>query len=81
MNATPSASLTEVLARHTPELMKMPGVVGTAESRLTDGRPCVLIMVSRLTPELKRTLPDRLEGWPVKVDVTGEFHAMPDSSS
>ncbi len=80
MSEPPSAPLTEVLARHTPELMRMPGVVGTAESRLPDGRPCILVMVARRTPELARALPATLEGWPVKVEETGEIHAMPDSS-
>ena len=75
----PARSLSDVLATHTPELMRVPGVVGTAESRLADGRPCVLVMVARLTPELSRQIPKELEGWPVKVEATGEFHAMPDS--
>ena len=80
MSAPPSTPLTEVLARHTPDLMRMPGVVGTAEARLADGRPCILVMVAKSTPELRRALPASLEGWPVKVEETGEFHAMPDSS-
>jgi hypothetical protein len=76
----PSRTLTEVLAAHTPELMAIPGVVGTAESRLDDGRPCVLILVKRLTPELRERLPKQLEGWPVKIEESGEIHAMPDSA-
>jgi hypothetical protein len=77
---TPLRPITDVLAAHTPELMKIPGVVGTAESRLGDGRPCVLVMVATLTPELKRALPRELEGYPVKIQETGEIHAMPESS-
>ena len=76
----PSRTLTEVLAAHTPELMAIPGVVGTAESRLEDGRPCVLVLVKSLTPELRARLPKQLEGWPVRIEETGEIHAMPDSS-
>lgn len=75
----PARSLSEVLATHTPELMRVPGVVGTAESRLADGRPCVVVMVSRMTDDLRRQLPKELEGWPVRIEVTGELHAMPDS--
>jgi len=77
---TPSRPLAAVLADHTPELMAMPGVVGTAESQTKDGRPCILVMLSKSTPELRAKLPRQLEGWPVVVEVTGEFHAMPDSS-
>jgi len=76
----PTRTLTAVLAAHTPELMGIPGVVATAESRLADGRPCILVLVVRLTPELRAKLPSELEGWPVKVEASGEIHAMPDSS-
>ena len=72
--------IADVLKAHTPELMKIPGVVGTAESRLPDGRPCVLVLVAKLTPEVERALPRELEGYPVKVQETGEIHAMPESS-
>lgn len=80
MTTPPARPLAEVLAAHTPELMRTAGVVGTAESRLADGRPCILVLVVRRTPELEARLPRRLEGWPVKIEVTGELHAMPDSS-
>jgi len=80
VTATPSRTLTEVLGAHTPELMQTPGVVGTAESRLEDGRPCILVMVVRLTPELRARLPRQLEGWPVRIEETGEIHALPDTA-
>jgi len=79
--SSPSRPLSEVLAAHTPALMALPGVVGTAESKLDDGRPCVLILVSKMTPGLREKLPRELEGWPVKVQVTGEIHAMPSDST
>jgi hypothetical protein len=76
----PARPLSEVLAAHTPEWMAFPGVVGTAESRLPDGRPCILVLVARLTPELRAKIPANAEGWPVRIEETGEIHAMPDSS-
>jgi hypothetical protein len=79
-DVTPAAPLTEVLARHTSELMALAGVEGTAESRLDDGTPCILIIVRELTPELRAALPKRIEGHPVRVEVTGEIRAMPDSA-
>ena len=80
MNPPPARSITEVLAAHTAGLMALPDVVGTAESRTEDGRPCVLILVKRMTPGLREQLPAELEGWPVRVEVTGEIRAMPDST-
>lgn len=78
--APPSRPLTEVLAAHTPGLMALPGVVGTAESRTADGKPCILVMLAKSSPELRSKLPRELEGWPVRIEVTGEFRAMPDTS-
>lgn len=77
--AAPPRPLVEVLAAHTPELMAIPGVVGTAESRTSDGRPCILVLLAKSDPGLRARLPRELEGWPVRLEVTGEFHAMPDS--
>jgi len=79
VTASPARPLSETLAAHTPELMKLPGVVGTAESRLDDGSPCILVLVVRLTPDLRRSIPKAIEGWPVKIEETGEIRAMPDS--
>jgi hypothetical protein len=81
VNPPPLRPLAQVLAAHTPELMKLSGVVGTAESRTDDGRPCVLVLVERMTPELKRDIPKSLEGWPVRVETSGPLRAMPDSST
>ena len=75
----PSRPLVEVLADHTPEWMAFPGVAGTAESQLADGRPCILVIVVRLTPELRKRIPETVEGWPVRIEETGEIRAMPDS--
>jgi hypothetical protein len=79
VTASPARPLVDVLAARTPEWMSIPGVVGTAESRLDDGRPCILVLVVRLTPELRRAIPETIEGWPVRIEETGEIRAMPDS--
>jgi hypothetical protein len=77
MSRTPIA---QVLAAHTPDLMRVPGVVGTYEGRDRDGAPCVVVMAARITPELRNAIPRTLEGWPVRIEETGELHAMPDSA-
>ena len=70
----------EVLAEHTPRLMAMPGVVGTAESALPDGQPSVMVLVVKLTPELRRAIPKELGGYPVVIEESGEIRAMPERS-
>jgi hypothetical protein len=67
----------EVLKDHTPELMALPGVTGTYQGALDDGRPCITVMVVSSTPELEARIPRELEGYPVRIEETGEIRAMP----
>ena len=77
MNA-PRRPITEVLAEHTPKLMATPGVVGTAESKLANGSPSILVLVVKLTPELRQSIPTELDGYPVVIEESGEIKAMPE---
>ena len=74
----PSKTIEEVLKEHTDELMSIPGVVGTAEG-LCDGNPCIKVFVIEITPELEQKIPEELEGYPVEVEETGEFEALPET--
>jgi hypothetical protein len=76
----PERPIADVLATHTPELMALPGVVGTAQGARRDGAPVIVVMLARHDPDLERRLPRVLEGWPVRIEVTGEIRAMPDSA-
>src|SRR2546422_9224625 len=64
-----------VLRRHSPRLLETPGIVGTAVTKLPDGRAGVLILADRAG--IAR-LPDSLEGVPVTVRVTGRIMAFTD---
>src|SRR2546425_3873806 len=64
-----------VLRRHSPRLLETPGIVGTAVTKLPDGRAGVLILAERAG--IAR-LPDSLEGVPVTVRVTGRIMAFTD---
>ena len=67
-----SRPIADVLAEHTPRLMAIPGVVGTAEGS-DEGKPCILIFALNDSPELRASIPSHLEGYPVKIQVTGEI--------
>lgn len=67
----------EALVEHTPALMALPGVVGTAQG-LCDKLPCIVIYVIQKTPELERKIPQTLEGFPVRIEETGEIRALPE---
>lgn len=70
----PNRPIVEVLRDQTPVLLQIPGVVGTAETLLR-GKPAILVMVKVLTPALNRQLPRQLEGYPVRIEETGEIEA------
>jgi hypothetical protein len=59
-----------VLAAHTDSLMAVPGVVGTAVGRC-GGAPCIRVLVTRTSDELRQRIPRELEGFPVQIDATG----------
>ena len=70
-----SKPISEVLQAHTPELMAIPGVIGTGEGELR-GERTVLVLVTRRTPEIDARVPKRLEGYPVDIRVVGEVRKL-----
>jgi hypothetical protein len=68
-------SIDEVLAAHTDSLMALPGVVGTAIG-LCEGERCIKVMLADSTPETKRRIPTRLEGYRVATEVTGTIRPL-----
>jgi hypothetical protein len=65
----------DVLREHTKSLLGVPGVVAVAET-LYRGNSAVLVMVSARTKEVLRQIPRTLEGYPVRIRVTGELRAL-----
>jgi len=59
-----------VLAAHNDSLMAVSGVLATAIGRCSNA-PCIRILVSRVTDEVQRRVPSQLEGFPVRIDVSG----------
>ena len=68
-------TIQKVLKAHTPELMSIPGVIGTAIGE-KKGEACITVLVIKKTPELVRKIPSRLEGYPVVIQKTGEIKAL-----
>ena len=68
--AVTSKTIEAVLAAHTDSLMALPGVVGTAIG-MCDGAPCIRVFIADASAPGRRRIPAQLEGYPVKVEVTG----------
>jgi hypothetical protein len=54
--------------------MNIPGVMGTAEGSCA-GRPCILVLVQQVTPELRKAVPSQLDGIQVDIRETGRIKA------
>jgi len=65
-------TVADVLARHTPHLMSIQGVVGTGQG-LQDDKPCIIVFVSEKTDSLVGAIPSTLDGWTVRVDEVGKI--------
>src|SRR5438309_9832039 len=68
--AVTSKTIEAVLAAHTDSLMALPGVVGTAIG-LCDGVPCIRVFLADASAPGRRRIPAQLDGYAVKVEVTG----------
>ncbi len=71
----PDNNIEAVLQQHTPGLMSLPGVLGTAVG-LCERKLCIKVLVVRKTAELRGRIPSTLEGFPVVIEETGEFRAL-----
>ena len=71
-----SRNVNQVKEDHANELMSIPGVVGVYVGALDDGSPCIGVMVAGKTPELERRIPQTLEGYPVRLEETGEIKPL-----
>jgi hypothetical protein len=65
-----------VLEDHSAELLAKPEVVGFYVGQLEDGHSCITVMLKSDDPEAKKNIPATLEGYPVRIEVTGEFRPM-----
>ena len=71
-----SNSIHDVLAAHRDSLMTRPGVAGTAVG-LCDGEPCIRVFVVDAAAAESVGVAPRIDGYQVRVEVTGAFHARP----
>jgi hypothetical protein len=65
----------EALEKHQDRLMAVQGVQGVGIGGAEDS-PQIVVMVSHGGTEMRKKLPSSVEGYPVKVEVTGEIRAQ-----
>lgn len=63
-------SLREVMEEHREGWMERPEVTGMGIGRC-GGEPCIVLYLVRPSEEAETTLPDSVQGYPVRLEVTG----------
>lgn len=70
-------SIQEVKAQHELELLKIQGVQGVGIGRdERKGQPVIKVYIDKKTKDLEERIPSELEGYPVQIEISGEFHAF-----
>lgn len=77
----PDRSIEQVMNDHAAELMAIEGVTGVAISKNDDGTPCIMILILKDNDEIRKRLPDSIEGHPVCLFESGEIHPMKDGGN
>ncbi len=67
------SSIQQVKERHTAELMAMPGVVSVGLGKNRSGEPAIIVGVEADRAETISSVPDKLDGYPVEVEVVGKI--------
>ena len=70
----PTKTIQDVLAAHNDSLLASPGVVGTAVG-LCDSTPCIRVFVADAEAARRLRVGPRLDGYVVRVEVTGPLRA------
>lgn len=65
----------KVLEEHTPYLMTIPGVVGTAIGEY-NGELCIKVLVNTLSEEIETKIPQSIKGYNVVIEEVGDIKAF-----
>jgi len=70
------SSIQQVKEQHTAELIAMPGVLSVGLGKNRNGEPAIIVGVEANSLETIQAVPERLEGYPVEVEVIGKVSAQ-----
>ncbi len=71
-SGSPTGDVRGAHRRLTRGVIDLPGVSGTAVGMMR-GRPCLTVYVEQKDRALMRRIPQEVEGFPVRVEVSGRF--------
>ncbi len=69
-------TIEQVKEKHESKLMSIQGVEGVGIGEEL-GKPFIKVYVAKKTKSLETKIPKQMEGYPVKIEESGEFKALP----
>ena len=69
------STIEDVMKRHEARLMDIRNVVGVAIGE-KNRKPCLVVYVAKMSPELVEAIPKQIEGFTVCTEESGEFAAL-----
>jgi len=70
-----SQYITDIMLEIQDQWMSIDGVTGIGEGEI-DGDDCILVFVSVITPQVKKTIPRVYKGFPVKIIYSGVIYTQ-----
>ena len=61
-------TLADVVGSESPSLLAIPGVTAVREGVDEDGNPAIIVVVDKLTADLRKRIPTRLQNVPVVIE-------------
>ena len=68
-------SIEEAKAKHEIRLLGLDGVEGVGIGE-ESAKPVIKVYVSKQTKALEASIPTKLEGYPVRIELSGKFRAL-----
>jgi hypothetical protein len=68
-------TIEQIKAKYESHFFNIEGVEGVGIGEELS-KPVIMVYVSKKTQALQKKIPNQIEGYSVKIEVTGEFHAF-----
>ena len=70
------SSIHEVKAKHTEQLLALPGVVSVGVGKDANGNPAIIVGLDQSRPKTEAQIPETLESFSVVIQIVGKITAQ-----
>lgn len=70
------STIKEIKKKHESRLLQLTDVISVGIGKDDEGNPAIMVGLRRRNPQTESRIPERLEGYPVKVRRVGDIKAL-----